>query len=70
MTAPSEGASAMLEFVRAYVKEKRYAPTAREIQAGLGLASLATVHRRLRALQRAGLIDWPPGMHRGIRVMG
>lgn len=70
MSAPSADAVAVLEFVRGYLTENGHAPTAREIQSGLELASLATVHRRLRALQRAGLIDWPPGMHRGIRVMG
>lgn len=71
MTAePSPAAVAVCDFVRSYVKAHKYPPTAREIQQGLSIASLATVHRRLRALQRAGILDWTPGVARTIRVVG
>lgn len=71
MTAPSPDAvAAVLDFVTSYIADHGYAPSAREIQEGLDLASLATVHRRLRALQRAGAIDWTPRVARTIRVLG
>ena len=45
-----------LDFIEAYVAEKRYPPTVRDICAGLGLSSSQTVHAHLRKLEEKGLI--------------
>lgn len=70
MKPSTDALNDLLAFLESYAAEHGYAPTVREIQAGLGIASPATVHRRLLALDRAGLIDRIPGTSRTIRVVG
>ncbi|MDW8130792.1 MAG: transcriptional repressor LexA [Bryobacterales bacterium] len=42
----------VLDFIAAYQAENGYSPSYEEIAAGLGLASLATVHKHIAALER------------------
>lgn len=42
----------VLDFIAAYQTENGYSPSYEEIAAGLGLASLATVHKHIAALER------------------
>ncbi len=42
----------VLDFIAAYQAEHGYSPSYEEIAAGLGLASLATVHKHIAALER------------------
>lgn len=50
----------VLEFIESYYNEWGYAPTLEEIRAALGLASVATVHKHLRALEQKGAVrrEW------------
>lgn len=45
------------EFIKRFVREHRYSPTTAEITEGLGLKSRSAVHRKLQALEKAGLIS-------------
>lgn len=49
--------SDVLEFIRRYIASKGYAPTLQEIGLGLGLSSLATVHKHLTSLRDKGYIE-------------
>ncbi len=53
----------LLEFLRRYLREHGYAPTLREMADALGVSSVATIHKHLKALQRRGLLK----KHRGWR---
>ena len=48
---------AVLDYIEAYIREKAYGPTVREICDGLGLSSPSTVHAHLKALEEKGLIS-------------
>ena len=41
----------VMEFLDGFIKERGYSPSFEEIAAALGLASLATVHKHVQALQ-------------------
>ena len=58
-----------LSFLEAFIEENDYAPTSAEIAAGIGIKSRGVVHRYLKALQSAGVIDLLPGRHRNIVLM-
>lgn len=47
----------ILEYIESYKLEHGYAPTIREIGAGVGLASPSTVHGHLKRLEKKGLIN-------------
>lgn len=47
----------LLEYIRSYVEENRYAPSYRNIMAHLGLKSTATIHKHIQALKRKGLLS-------------
>ena len=47
----------ILEFITKFTQENNYPPSVREICAGVGLASTATVHYHLNALREQGLIQ-------------
>lgn len=47
----------VVRFVREYVAAHEYAPSYREIAAGLGLSSPATIHQHLQALKDKGYLD-------------
>lgn len=46
----------VLEWIRHFMQEKGYSPAFDEIGSGVGLSSLATVHKHLTNLERKGYI--------------
>lgn len=56
------------DFIRRFLARHGRAPLLTEVAAGLGIRSKGTVHRYVRAVARAGLIELLPGRHRGIRL--
>ena len=57
MPRTSDKSEQILEFINAFVQENGYAPSVREIGAGVGLRSTASVSYHLRALQEKGLLQ-------------
>jgi repressor LexA len=53
-------------FIRDYMAEQGQAPLLTEIAEGLGIRSKGVIHRYVKALADAGLIQLVPGRHRGI----
>ena len=51
MARTSDKGEKILEFVNAFVQENGYAPSVREIGAGVGLSSTASVSYQLKRLQ-------------------
>lgn len=64
-----EPARALYAFLRRYLKRYGYAPTLREMQAGVGWASPNTVTYRLHQLEEVKLIERDYGAARGIRLL-
>jgi repressor LexA len=58
------------QFLAAYVDERGYPPTVREIGDAVGLASPSTVHAHLANLERAGLLKRDPTKPRAIELVG
>lgn len=58
----------MLELIRDYVAAHGYGPSVRELCAGLGLRSTATVQYHLKALAAEGRILLEPGKKRAISL--
>ncbi len=56
MPRTSDKSDLILEFVNRFIQENGYAPSVREIGAGVGLRSTASVSYHLRALQEKGLL--------------
>lgn len=54
------------QFIYQYIQKYDYAPTAAEIAAGIGIKSRGVVHRYVKALAAAGMIDIVPGRRRNI----
>jgi repressor LexA len=50
----------VLNFIESFVKKNRYTPSFQEIADGLGLKSLATVHKHLTNLQNLGFLKRSP----------
>ena len=59
MPRTSDKSELILEFVSRFIQENGYAPSVREIGAGVGLRSTASVSYHLRALQEKGLLQSP-----------
>ena len=57
MPRTSDKSELILEFVSNFIQENGYAPSVREIGAGVGLRSPASVSYHLRALQDKGLLQ-------------
>lgn len=70
MTKLSTRQQAILDFIRAEVRDKGYPPSVREIGEGVGLASSSTVHGHLSRLEKKGYIRRDPTKPRAIEVMG
>jgi repressor LexA len=58
----------VLEFIMAYQKENRMAPSVREIGGHLGLSAPAGIHRLLHVLKEKGYIVAEPGKKRSWRL--
>lgn len=67
LTAPQQR---VLDFVRAFIEEKGYPPSVREIGDGVGMASSSTVHGHLSRLEEKGYIRRDPTKSRTIDLMG
>ncbi len=57
----------ILAYVLAFFTENGYAPSVREIMAGVGLNSTASVHYHLKALSDSGELTIDPAKNRAIR---
>lgn len=69
MKRADAGDDVVLAFIQAYVNEHGFAPTTKEIGDAVGLASKATVHKRLVSLRDAGRLEWRPNATRTMRVL-
>jgi repressor LexA len=57
------------DFLQNFIEEHGYSPSFEEIGAGLGLSSLATVHKHISNLQEKGLLKRDYNRSRSIDVM-
>ncbi|PHQ80592.1 MAG: repressor LexA [Coxiella sp. (in: Bacteria)] len=57
------------DFIKKFMKQHDYAPTAAEIAAGTGIKSRGVVHRYLKALVAAQKIELMPKRHRNISLV-
>ncbi len=57
-----------LQFVERFIAEKGYSPSYEEIRRALRLNSTSMVHRDVVALEKAGYLERPPGVRRGLRL--
>ena len=53
-----------------HIRVNGYMPTLAELANGLGLRSLATVHKHLTGLRARGWIRWSPKRARGVELVG
>lgn len=60
---------AVLDALRALIRERGYAPSVRELAARAGLSSQSTVVHHLQILQDRGLIAREPGQARTLRIL-
>ena len=58
----------VLDFIRSFITDREYSPSLEEIADGLGLSSVATVHKHLTHLKRKGFIRHEPNRKRSIEV--
>ena len=58
----------VLDFLRNFIRERGYSPSLEEIGNGLGLSSVATVHKHLAHLKRKGFIKREPNRKRSIEL--
>jgi len=61
--------SELLEYLRAYIEDRGYAPSFEEIAEHFGFQSLATVHEHLPNLERKGFIRRHYNESRGIELI-
>ena len=56
------------QFIQRFIKKHKHSPTAAEIAEGLGIKSRGAVHRYVKALVAANLLELETGRHRNIRL--
>ncbi len=56
------------QFIVSSLRDKGYAPSVREICAGVGIRSTSTIHGHLKRLQEAGRIEYTAGKRRAITI--
>lgn len=59
---------AILNFIRDYLRQRKYSPSIREICQGTGITSTSYMVIQLEALQKVGLIERDPCVSRSIRL--
>ncbi len=59
----------VIDFLDGFVKKNGYSPSYEEIASGLGLSSLATVHKHVTNLQNKGLLQRAHNRSRSIDVL-
>lgn len=57
------------EFIDRFQREEIYCPSFEEIRAGLGLASLATVHKHIDNMEKKGALRRDPNKSRSIELL-
>ena len=62
--------TAILSYIQTYIRDHGYGPSIREICAGTGLTSTATVHYHLKRLADDGKLVIDPGKKRAISLPG
>ncbi|MCZ2111223.1 MAG: transcriptional repressor LexA [Dehalococcoidia bacterium] len=60
----------ILDFLRAFVSDKDYPPSIRDIQEGCGISSTSVVDYNLRKLEEKGYIRRDREVSRGIEILG
>ena len=68
MARTTDKREAILRFITDFMRNQGYPPSVREICAGVGLASTATVHYHLNALKEEGLIHMDGKKNRTISL--
>ena len=58
----------VLDFISAYVQDNGYSPSYEEMAEGLDLASVATVHKHVSALEAKAYLKRAPNMSRSLEV--
>ncbi len=62
MTAITQRQREVLDFIESFIEEKRFNPSFQDIANGLGLRSLATVHKHVTNLRNLGFLR--SGVHK------
>lgn len=70
MADPGDKYQPMVDFIREFTRRCSYAPTVRDMQAGLGLSSSSVVNYWMNVLRNAERITWWEGASRTVRVVG
>jgi SOS-response transcriptional repressor LexA len=60
----------ILEWIRGYMADKGYSPSRREIGQGCNISTISVVNSQLNGLQKAGRLQWTPGVARSIVLLG
>lgn len=60
----------ILDFIRAFLAERGYSPTVREIGSAVGLKSPSNASYQLARLADAAVLTWDPHTPRSIRLTG
>lgn len=58
----------VLDFISAFISERGYSPSLEEIGAGLGISSVATVHKHISHLKQKGLVRHELNRKRALEV--
>jgi SOS-response transcriptional repressor LexA len=69
MTAITQKQSVILNFIKSFVEEKGYSPTFQEIADGIGLKSLATVHKHIGNLVKKGKLKRDYNTSRSLEIV-
>lgn len=70
MSTPTERQLELLRLVQQRQADGLSPPTVREIGSAMGIVSTNGVADHLKALRRRGLLDWPEGRNRSLRLTG
>ena len=69
MTRIPESRLRILNFIRAFFKQRGYAPTVRDIVRGCGISTSSVVQHHLNMLEKEGYINRDPKVFRSIRLV-
>lgn len=58
----------VLRFIETTIRERGYPPSRREISDHSGWTSASTAQRAMESLRDEGLVEFEPGIPRGIRI--
>ena len=69
MPAVTKRQREVLDFIQSFESDRNYSPSFQEIADGLGLSSLATVHKHVHNLKRKGLIKGDDNRSRALEIV-